>query len=260
MPDIRACGLVARTIRDAILSGYERNGLADAIPTVVSGHTPDGAPAREPHLAIIPLAFVGYPHADGHVMGFAVIPPAGREIVDDAAFRSALRAVAPLNERRGRRILTVQTREGTARDDAFRLELSPALEVPANRRSLNPVQYTRASRDFATVTPVVIDRHLKRKGDARDEEIREHISRACRNIGLPDPELIVPDKHSAVEGAPSAYPSRNAPAWTGWRLPPSLATRQLTHAFIRFPAEIDGPVLLGAGRHFGLGLCRPVGE
>jgi CRISPR-associated protein Csb2 len=43
-----------------------------------------------------------------------------------------------------------------------------------------------------------------------------------------------------------------------WRLPPSLATRQLTHAVIRFAEPIDGPVILGAGRFVGLGLCRPI--
>ena len=43
-----------------------------------------------------------------------------------------------------------------------------------------------------------------------------------------------------------------------WRLPPSLASRQLTHAVIRFAEPIDGPVILGAGRFVGLGLCRPL--
>lgn len=43
-----------------------------------------------------------------------------------------------------------------------------------------------------------------------------------------------------------------------WKLPGSLASRQLTHAVIRFPETVRGSVLLGAGRFVGLGLCRPL--
>ena len=46
MPDVRACALVAKTLRDALLSGYRRIGLGDNIPEVVSGHTADRAPTR----------------------------------------------------------------------------------------------------------------------------------------------------------------------------------------------------------------------
>jgi CRISPR-associated protein Csb2 len=110
------------------------------------------------------------------------------------------------------------------------------------------------------VTPIVLDRHLKQKGEARQQEAAALIAAACRNIGLPEPEAVVVDKHSAVEGAPSAYPSGKAPRWMTWRLPPSLASRQLTHAVIRFAEPVDGPVILGAGRFMGLGLCRPIGR
>jgi CRISPR-associated protein Csb2 len=75
---------------------------------------------------------------------------------------------------------------------------------------------------------------------------------------LPEPEAVVADKHSAIEGAPSAYPSARSPDWAHWRLPQSLATRQLTHALLRFPKEVEGPVILGAGRFVGLGLCQPL--
>jgi CRISPR-associated protein Csb2 len=63
-----------------------------------------------------------------------------------------------------------------------------------------------------------------------------------------------------VTGAPSAYPSGHAPRWTGWRLPKSLATRQLTHALLQFNEPVRGPVILGAGRFGGLGLCRALDQ
>lgn len=256
MPDLRACALVAKTLRDALLCGYRRIGLQDRIPEAVSGHAPDGSATRAPHVAIIPLPFAGFPHADGHVMGFALVPPHDSTVLDDEDFRRILGTLAPIDEERERRVLTLKTKGGTPSDRAFSIDLSPTFE--AGRRSLDPALYLGSARTFATVTPVALDRHLKEKGEARQHEIKVQIAAACRNIGLPEPEEIVADKHAACEGAPSAYPSGNSPAWMRWRLPQSLASRQLTHAVFRFAAPVAGPVILGAGRFMGLGLCRPL--
>ena len=258
MPDARACALVAKALRDTLLSGYRQIGLEDKIPEVVSGHAAGGAPTRAPHLAITPLAFVGFPYADGHVMGFALIPPANSEILADGAFRKVMRNLSPVDEERGRRILTLTSKSGTSAGSAFSVGLSPTFEPPVDKRSLDPALYAGPAFVFATVTPIVLDRHLKEKGAARQEETAGQLAAACRNIGLPEPEAVVVDKHSAIEGAPSAYPSGKSPRWMNWRLPPSLASRQLTHAVIRFAEPLGGPVILGAGRFVGLGLCRPV--
>jgi CRISPR-associated protein Csb2 len=123
---------------------------------------------------------------------------------------------------------------------------------------LDPAPYIRAARTFATVTPIVLDRHLKHQGAAREEEIVSQLTAACQRIGLPAPRQVVAAKHSALEGAPSAWPSGHGPAWLSWRLPPSLAGRQLTHAVLTFAEPVEGPVLLGAGRFHGLGLCLPL--
>ena len=76
------------------------------------------------------------------------------------------------------------------------------------------------------------------------------------DIGLPEPTRIAAGKHAAISGAPAAYPSGNMPRWTRWRLPDSLSSRQLTHAVLQFAEPVRGPVILGAGRFVGLGLCR----
>src|SRR5690606_29428782 len=104
-PDPRACALVAKTMRDALLSAYGRIGLTDAIPEEISGHASDGSPTRNPHLAIVPLPFAGFPHADGHVMGFALVPPRDSAILDDKNFRAALRSLTRLDGLAGRRIM-----------------------------------------------------------------------------------------------------------------------------------------------------------
>ncbi len=113
MPDLRACAFVAKTMRDALLSGYQRIGLGGRIPEIVSGHVPDGAPTRAPHLAIMPLVFAGFPYADGRVMGFALVPPGNSAILEDENFRRALREIATSDKKMERRMLTLKPKEGT---------------------------------------------------------------------------------------------------------------------------------------------------
>lgn len=254
MPDLRASALVARQIRDCLMSGYGRAGLA--VPEVVSGHAADGSPTRALHLAIVPLAFVGFPHADGRVLGFALVPPSDGSILDDPDFRAVLRRLAPIDPEEAGREFTVSTPRGTPAEAAFQLGFTLHFEAPGHR-SLDPEHYLRPSRRFATVTPIVLDRHLKSRGEDREQEIRAAIEVACGRIGLPAPRAVLADRHAAVEGAPSVRVG-GTPAWMRWRLPAELASRQLTHAVLEFAEPVAGPVLLGAGRFCGLGLCRAV--
>jgi CRISPR-associated protein Csb2 len=248
MPDIRAAALVAREIRDTIMSGYRAIGLGEAIPAEVSGHSTDGRPSREPHLAIAPLAFLGSTHASGTVFGFALIPPRIRDLFAEADFQSAVRALIR-REAEDRGVIILD-----------RLGLTFAVGAATERRSLDPSRYGTAARIWASATPIVLDRHLKEAGnEAREAEIAGLIRQGCVNAGLPEPERIAGGKHSAIEGAPCAYPAGGAPRWTRWRLPESLASRQLIHAVIEFDRPVCGPVLLGAGRFVGLGLCLPLG-
>ena len=247
-PDIRASALVCRMLRRALMCGYQRAGLADAVPELVSGHDPNGKPTRFPHLAIAPMTFTGFPHADGRVFGFALIPPTQAALSDIPGFRSAFEKIAPYDQGEERRVLML--RGGGLRG---RLRLAPA--GTATKRSLSPDPYLRAANVWASVTPIVLDRHLKRKDDG---EIRDLVAGACENAGLPrpDPARIQTGKHSAIVGAPPARPSIGEPDWTRWRVPDFLTSRALVHAVIDFGGETPGPVLLGAGRFTGLGLCR----
>ena len=248
VPDIRAAALVCRALRRALMSGYRSIGRADRIPELVSGHTPSGAPTRAPHVAIVPMAFVGFPHADARVFGFALVPPATPNLPAIPGFRAAFEKIAPFDPGHERRVIELQGAPLRAP-----LRLAPA--GAESRRSLSADPYVRRARVWASVTPIVLDRHLKRHDDA---EIRGLVARACEHAGLPrpDPGRIRTGKHSAAEGAPPARPSSGEPPWTRWSVPEPLASRSLVHVVIDFGREIAGPVLLGAGRFTGLGLCR----
>ena len=200
------------------------------------------------------MAFVGSPHGEGRVLGFAVVPPSGEALHRIDGFRAAFEVLAPFRADVQRRVLTLQ-------GPPLRkpIELAPAPEHGDRLRSLRPDPYLDGSRRWATVTPIVLDRHLKRK---EDTEVRELVARACEHAGLPRPDIdrIRVGKHSAVKGAPPARPLAGEPPWTRWKLPRSLESRQLVHAVIEFERSVGGPVLLGAGRFNGLGLCRGSGN
>ncbi len=252
VPDIRAAALVCRLLRQTLMGGYRRTGRGESIPEIVSGHMPDGTPARQPHLAIVPMTFVGSPYANGRIFGFALVPPRGETLGGLDGFRAAFEKVAPYHPDKQRRILTLQ---GSPLRGS--LGLTPVSGDGTRKWSLSPTPYLETSRLWASVTPIVLERHLKR-GD--DSEIRDLVARACENAGLlrPNPDRVRVGKHSAIEGAPPARPSAGEPPWTRWKTPKSLESRQLIHAVIDFEQELVGPVLIGAGRFTGLGLCRRV--
>ena len=141
MPDIRAAALLAKEVRAAILSGYSQCGLGDLIPFEVSGHEPDKSPTRQPHLAIVPLSFAGFPHADGHLLGFALVPPRGSALLKSEEFRRAMRKIAAVKgERRALRL------------HRLGLELSPTCEP--DKQSLDPTLYTKRWADFPRSLPL----------------------------------------------------------------------------------------------------------
>jgi CRISPR-associated protein Csb2 len=106
---------------------------------------------------------------------------------------------------------------------------------------------------------MVLDRHLKGGSNEEVQKDRERlVADACeRSIGV-RPVMVTVGKHSAMRGAPSARPSGHAPRWTGWRVPKHFASRPLVHVVVEFKEVIAGPVLIGAGRFCGLGLCLPL--
>ena len=251
VPDIRVTSLVCRVLRQALMSGYRRIGMANEIPHIVSGHDSDGKPTQLPHMAVVPMTFAGFPHADGKVFGFALVPPAQTELSEVPGLHAAFEKIAPYDQAEERRVLVL-----SAKPLHDRLKLSPVGVV--TKHSLSTEPYLKPSRVWASVTPVVLDRHLKRNDNA---EIQKIIAGACENAGLPRPNLncIHIGKHSTVEGSPPARVSKNAPPWTHWKIPHTLSTRSLVHVVIDFECETAGPVLLGAGRFIGMGMCRGLG-
>ena len=261
-PDLRAAAVLGDHMRLALMEAWtETNGTP--APAWIAGHEPDGTPARETHLAVVPLANVGWEHSDGRLMGLALVPPReeaevwGRSDPESFARRQAFRrALARLGEPDpdGRMVLTLAPRQGSG-SWCWRLST-----VASGARSLDPARYLRPSRLWASVTPVVLDRHPKTDGAERRAEIERILRHACTRAGLPEPTHVRADKHAALRGVPSAWPAGGAPDWTGWSRKKSFGARPLTHVRLAFEEPVAGPILIGAGRFVGLGLFLPMRE
>ena len=222
-------------LRDAVIKHCPQ-----PVPEWVSGHADDGHPSQKPHLAFLTLPFVGSEHADGHLLGLALAIP---NHIGQAEVRRCLNPFLGANEQGEMR--QVRLYDG----DSFEwlLEMEDRDSPPLALRSR---VWTRPARHWATVTPIVFDRHPK----GRDMEVQaEHmVAEACQRIGLPPPVDVILSQVSLHLGVPH---SRSFPAMqrkSGGGRP------RHSHAVITFSEPVGGPVILGAGRYRGYGMCRPV--
>lgn len=217
-------------------------------PEWISGHQADGKPSEKPHLALLPLGFVGHDHADGHLLGVALAFP--RDV--------------PLNERGklvGRLLYDAKGMPKDLRLTMGKLGVWTLGEEqrPAPPLALRPATWTGASKVWASISPVVLDQHPK--NDPRKDrvaylaEVRAIVAASCRRIGLPDPVEIDIDKTPWHLGAPRAKPGPDGFPLMPQR--PGGPNRRQVHVWLRFDRPIVGPVILGAGRYRGYGFCKP---
>ena len=211
------------------------------VPEWVSGHTADGRPSQKPHLAFLPLPFVGNEHADGHLLGLAMAIP---KLIDQAEVGRCLNPVLGFSEDGSRR--RVHLYDGANFD--WYLEMEDGDSPPAALRSR---AWTRPARRWATVTPIVFDRHPK--GQDTEAQAEAMMAEACERIGLPRPVDVVLSQVSLHLGVPHSR------AFPGVRRKSDRGRLQHQHAVITFAGPVGGPVILGAGRYRGYGLCRPAG-
>ncbi len=245
---------LAIALRRAVIEAHGRGDL----PAILSGHAANGGKAQESHLGFVPLPWVGHGQADGSVQGIALIAP--RRIGPDE--RTALmRVLAEWERVRGDRSADYAMELGTTPDLGKPLRiLLRRVEVPT-KASLNATRWCRASRRFITATPIALDRHpgnlrsnVDRTAHRAAVEAASSIKDACERIGLPRPENV------SISLGPLLPGAQHIRQFAPWPPQPGRARRARVHAEIVFHEAVCGPVLLGAGRYFGLGLCLPVGE
>lgn len=270
VPALETFPFVAWLLRRALISVVDREMAPLLLPdekaaalSQISGHDANGAPATSPHVAFVPLANVGWnAYSSGRLMGVGLIPPLAPQdsflldVLDEAIRRASVER--PDADSADGRVLILTL-------GAFgEWWLTPA--TGDERASLNSARFTRSSKVWSTITPIVLDRFPKTDGDA--ERI---ISVACTHIGFREPPIrVVVHNEAGVPGAPPARPRSSQAigegAWlTRWRKTDGgwedrFDRRPRTHATIEFAEAVRGPVIVGAGRYQGFGLFMPSGQ
>jgi CRISPR-associated protein Csb2 len=212
----------------------------------VSGHEPDGKPVSEPHLAYLPLAFVGAPYADGHILGMALALPATASPDDEDLVYASL----------GARM---------AEDGSLTLDLGEKgrailrFEDDPSAWALREDRWTAPSPCWASVTPIVMDRMAKAGKNDPWEWAAHEIARSCTLQGLPMPASIEISPVSFLEGSYPCYGGRTRPSSSFPRYEQKGGRNPwMFHAKLEFDEPVAGPLVLGAGRFRGYGLCAPM--
>jgi CRISPR-associated protein Csb2 len=229
-------------------------------PEALTGHRAEGIPAGTPHLAFVPLADVGFPYSSGSILGLALIPPRDftvrtRDLLIEAIRGAELDAAGANGSTSSAASKPPPLRLTLGRHGVLHLrrlrELSP-------RKALLPARWIGPARRWYSASAIALGRN---PGDlhARDavrtgkamEAAERTIAADCVNIALPEPVAVWIHRRSLLNGAPAAnrfmpFPDQgNGPR------------RVCVHAEILFDKPVRGPVILGAGRYFGVGLCAP---
>jgi CRISPR-associated protein Csb2 len=123
--------------------------------------------------------------------------------------------------------------------DGIKLELDQT-GLKGLQRSI----WSQASRVWATTTPIALDRWPK-----KNKPPEEIVAQSLVAMGLPRPFKVMCSNHSPIIGAANSrkYPSRNG-------------NRYITHAVLEWDKPVAGPLLIGADRYYGGGLCRSLSK
>lgn len=248
LPDIAGLA-VAEAVRGAILR-HAHQPVAEGL----SGHRASGERSEQAHLAVVPLPDVAHEHAAGSLLGVALVLPKA----DDSA-RKALR-LALSNWRASEKglMLTMgsagvwELEEVLSSGAAQGLRAKTWCGAPDGRQA-------SGARLWRSATPIALDRN---PGDLRHHDAAvvaaawahacETIARSCVNIGLPRPIRVDLIPSVSLTGTSKAR------AWPSFPSRADKPQRVKVHAEIEFEELVEGPVMLGAGRYYGLGLMRPM--
>ena len=215
----RRISAVTALFKDAVLSHHHR--IHGEPAAVLHGHGFEGTGYDLARYLALPD--VGFPRSRGRIHGLALWLPPGTDEATGTKARDAAFAV---------RLLKGPGVEATVR---------PREEEP-RPLAAHPRRWLRRSRGWATAFPVVHER----RGKVRLVEV----ARWCRHAGLPEPVAFRQSRFPLAPGGVDLMPVEvNRPG---------RAALPYSHLEIRFAEPVAGPVVIGAARQRGFGLCVPV--
>lgn len=216
----------------------------------VAGHQAAAEKAADaPHaqFSFVPLQSIGHEHTDPGVRRVIIIAPFGDEAwlahlaeqLDGELLKPLPNTALPPGTRLQRKSESKQMRDGVLQ------------------------AYTRESTTWASVTPVILDGHVKKKRikseDGRESEVTNHVELICRALkraGIEQACEFEWNAFSRFGKSLSAHKYDRDKRPTGYIRPDHLLTQTAVHVTIRFSdaLKVPGPIAIGAGRHCGLGV------
>ena len=220
------------------------------IPEELSGHRLQGKPTAAPHVAFLPLPYVGFPRADGRLLGLAVSVP---KTVGEAARWVLYRAIGEWEKTAARTLTLTLGSQGVVH--------MCRLRGPVTLTSLRAKVWRWPSRRWVSATPLALPKHPGRLSGgsaaarARAWALAEAaVAAACVHVGLPEPSAVEVSLSAFLVGGRAA---RHFPPFSQNGRDGSPVRRQLVHGSLTFEEPVAGPLMLGSGRFLGLGLMRP---
>lgn len=216
----QACPLLER-VRKALLKLADEQGL---MVESLHGH------GNGVHAALAALPDAAHPHSSGLIKGIGL----------------ALRREIPVLER-NRMLRVFRSLRELHLGRAGVAEITGLEETQTQLKTLEETTWTRRAAVWASVTPMVLDRFPK---DREGQRLGDIVAGACARIGLPAPGRFYLSRYAVLAAVPPV------PAFQILRKAEEQR-RPAFHAVLEFERAVEGPVLLGAMRHFGLGLFLP---
>ena len=214
---------VAAMVRHAIGCAAQSAGLGKGAISELMGHGGDG------RISVQPLPNVGYQHADGRIRRVLLVAP---ECVDEDVWRSVVSRLP------GAALVAQASGEAVGM-------LAPIAEP-------DPMlgRYRGEGRCWTSATPVVLPGYDSVRGRARPER---SVRRLLRHAGVAESlvERATFSRGPWLRG--SAHP-------LSYRRPGHLSRYPCVHLTVELAVPVRGPLALGAGVGYGLGLLVPVGE
>lgn len=238
-------GMVRHLAIEAMMSNPPRR-VRDAgrwVDQYVAGHQEAEGGSSVPHqqLSYVPLPSVGHTHTDPGIRRVLIVaPPDDEELLEHLA-----------RHLDGRQLRA--EREG---------QLRCPVSLSRVRRDGVTDCYTRESRTWASFTPVILPGH----DDRKPEKTRKLIRKALAQSGVEQRCEFEWSAHGHFAKSLSAHKyvrdgqAKDGRLPAGYARPGHLLDLSAVHLRLTFEDPVAGPLVIGAGRHYGFGLMVGVSD
>jgi len=221
---------IAAWVRGYLCRASQTGGFPGDSGVFVAGHVPaqNKNSKTPPRFSYLPLPSIGHIHADGRVRRFIITEPYGGD-GRYTQWAQRILANAVVTDKRG---------------------VSQARLLPLLKPDSVIHHYVREARTFQTITPVILPGY----DDMKYPKALKLVEKALEQAGFSVEDLAEPiylQKAPFHSGgySPSSYAR-----------PAYLKGNSAMYVRLKLKEPIPGPLAIGAGRHFGLGLFVPETE